>query len=399
MKLLVVAVGLCGCALGPPPGFSQGNTWTLPLVDPLSEGRLVTTLTIEGKGPYLVALDPDAPVTVLESQLIADGHFPAHSGPREIDESDTSHPMFSAVVTNLRLGDLTISQRTVLVALPGAFAGEGRAVQGVIGRDIIADSLVFGFDRDRGIAWLQTQDTYKAPSDATVLDYFRGTRERGDLVTRRLVTANVDGKPYDVHLDLGATHSQLRAMHWQDAKLEQVPANLTVVDEFGGRRDVHVAGVAQHVTAGKIAHDRLAFLPYDDRRWDFGQLEGTLALDFFRPYSVAADWHHERYLLSERHASPEQRAERFSRWGDTFPAMCRASGCASVKVDLVEGQTVAHVAKDPAATGKPMELVVASAALPHLYFRLPADKDAMDVVVDARYASQPVELVDLEPMF
>src|SRR5437660_107636 len=118
--LALVVVG--GCAIGAPPGFSQGSTWTLPLVDPLADGRLITSLYIEGKGPYLVAIDPDAPVTVLDGNIIAETGIPAHSGPREIDESDVSHPMFHATVTNMRIGDLAISQRTVLVAHHGAFA-------------------------------------------------------------------------------------------------------------------------------------------------------------------------------------------------------------------------------------------------------------------------------------
>ena len=33
----------------------------------------------------------------------------------------------------------------------GTFDREGRRIHGVIGRDIIADSLVFGFDRDQGV--------------------------------------------------------------------------------------------------------------------------------------------------------------------------------------------------------------------------------------------------------
>ena len=402
LRNLLAAVVISGCALGPPPGFSQGSTWTFPLVDPLADGRLVTVLTVEGRGPYLVAIDPDAPYTMLDGNIIADGHFPAKSGPREIDESDTSHPTFTAVVTNLRVGDLWISQRNVLVAKHLAFAGDGRPIAGVLGRDIIADSLVFGFDRDRGIAWLQTEDTYKAPPDAIEMSYFKGTRDRADLVTRRLVTAEIDGKKLDLHLDLGAEQSQLRRQHWPEAQLEVVPKTTQLVDEFGGRRTADVVGVAAKVIAGNVTRERIGFVPYEDRRWDFGQLEGTLGLDFFEPYAVAADWHHERYYLTDRKAGPETRADRFARWGDAIPAPCRANGCAAVTIESVDGTVVARAVRDPAAAGKPLELLVRAVAesgapLPRLYVNFPADVDRIEVGADARYVNAKLEAIDGSP--
>ena len=54
---------------------------------------------------------------------------------------------------------------------------------------------------------------------AQVLPYFKGTRGHSDLVTRRLVSANIDGQSYDLHLDLGDVPSQLRHEHWAGAKL------------------------------------------------------------------------------------------------------------------------------------------------------------------------------------
>lgn len=398
LPIAIIAAGLAGCALGPPPGFSSGSTWTLPLVDPLADGRLVTTLFVEGKGPYLVAIDPDAPVTVLDSAIIAGTGMVAHSGPRVIDESDTGHPTFHAVVTNLRIGDLSISQRTVLVDQHRSFAGDGREIFGVLGRDIIADSLVFGFDRDRGIAWLQTQDTFKPPTDAAVLEYFKGTRSRADLVTRRLVSAQIDGHAYDLHLDLGAAPSQLAQQHWADARLEVAPTARTLIDEFGGRREVTVAGTAAHVVAGKVARDRIAFVPYNDRRWDFGQLEGTLGLEFFAPYAVIADWHRDRYYLSERRDTIDARSDRLARWGDAIPASCRATGCVTASLADEDGHPIAHVARDPAAAGKPLEVVLhAGAGLPDVYANLPPGVDQLDATLESRFAGAHLVVADASP--
>jgi hypothetical protein len=399
LRLALAMVMASGCAFGPPPGFSQGTTWTIPLVDPLADGRLVTSIYVEDKGPYLVAIDPDAPVSVLDAAIVSAGGFPAHPGGRPIDESDTSHPMFSATVTNLRIGDLSITQRTVLVAHHGMFDGDGRPILGVLGRDVISDSIVFGFDRDRGIAWLQTEDTFKTPTDATVLAYDKGTRARADLVTRRLVSANVDGHSVLLHLDLGAAPNQLLGQKALEAKLPVTPTRVALVDEFGGRREAHVAATANHVTAGAIGADHVAFVPYEDHRWEYGQIDGTLGLDFFRPYAVTADWHHERYFLSPRHDSADARAERLARWGEAIPTACRGVGCVHLAVETVEGKAVARVERDPAAAGKPLEVVVRAndGALPNLSVNLPPEVDHVDAEVDVAYAAAKLEVADASP--
>src|SRR5262249_39160739 len=144
-------------------------------------------------------------------------------------------------------GNLVLSLTTVEVSRTHAFDTDRRRIYGVIGRDVIADSLVFGFDRDRGIAWLQTQEAFHPPTGAHTLDYFKGTRSYGALPVRRLVQASVNGETYDLHLDLGDVPSQLRQQHWSDAKLRPVGWNMMLVDEVGSRRLITTDAIADQV--------------------------------------------------------------------------------------------------------------------------------------------------------
>src|SRR5882762_2878196 len=109
----LVLITCTGCAMGAPPGFSPGDTWTLPLVDPLADGKLITPVYVEGRGPYLFAIDPDAPMSMVDGSVIADGEFRAHLGPRVTNEHDVTHPTFYAQLTNIAIGDLRISLDTV----------------------------------------------------------------------------------------------------------------------------------------------------------------------------------------------------------------------------------------------------------------------------------------------
>ena len=207
---------VAGCARGAPPGFSPGSRWTFPLVDPLADGRLVTPVYLDGRGPYLFAIDPDAAFSFVDRDALPPA-FPYRYRARELDEHDTSHPVADAEVRSLRVGDLTISLRDVGVSLDHTFDSGGRRIHGILGRDVIADSLVFGFDRERGIAWLSTQEAFHPPDGAAVLAYHKGTPYTSGAVVRRLVTATIDGHPYDLHLDLGETPNQLRGPHFAEA--------------------------------------------------------------------------------------------------------------------------------------------------------------------------------------
>jgi hypothetical protein len=414
LSVLGLSGGLvAGCARGAPPGFSKGTTWTFPLVDPLANGKLVTPVYLDGRGPYLMALDPDAPVSMVDREALPPA-FAYRYRSRVIDEHDTSHPLADADVRDLRIGDLTISLRDVGVSLDHTFDAEGRRIYGIIGRDVIADSLVFGFDRERGIAWLQTQEAFQPAAGATVLAYHKGTPYTSGAVVRRLVTARVDGVPYELHLDLGETPNQLRQQHWSEAGLAPTYVEATLIDEVGTHRDIRAGAVAASVVAGGITASRQTFVPYDDRRWAYGQLEGTLGLDFFAGHAVAADWHHERYYLTPRVPNATTEAMRLGRWGAALPA-CAAAGCVTIEVaHPVErsptelgivpdhaapaDRALLNVRRDPAARGVALEVEVRTVeGFPPFYVHLPANVDSVTAYLEPRYAAASFVVTDVSP--
>lgn len=420
LTLSLLGLSVLGCAQGAPPGFSRGSQWSFPLVDPLANGKLVTAVYLDGRGPYLFAIDPDAPISTVDREALPPA-FPYRYRTRLVDESDTTRPLADATVREIRLGDLAITERQFGVSLDHTFDADGRRIFGILGRDIIEDSLVFGFDRDRGIGWLSTQEAFHPPADAQVIGYFKGTKYAGITPVRRLVKVDVNGKRYDLHLDLGETPNQLRGPHWAEAQLVPRPLRETLIDEVGTHREIKAGGVAARVTAAGVTREAQIFVPYEDRRWQFGQLEGTLGLDFFRPFVVAADWHHEKYFLTPRVPSAQATALRLARWGTALPA-CASTGCVTVTITAAAapapettgvmgmaperaeapGATTATIGRDLLARGVPLEVVFSATsstgqALPPLTVNLPAGEDGFTSTIAPMYVGAQLAVLDVSP--
>jgi hypothetical protein len=162
---------VAGCSVGAPPGFSGESQWTFPLVGPLEDGLLVTPVSVHGHGPYLFAIDPDANVTAIDQHVVKEAGLIVSTGPHRIDEAERGQTRFYAEVLDLKIAGLTIDRRKAMVFPDGLYDTEGRHLNGILGRDVIADSLVFGFDRDQGIATLATVKAFHAPPGAIALPY------------------------------------------------------------------------------------------------------------------------------------------------------------------------------------------------------------------------------------
>ncbi len=394
-------VGLLGaCAIGSPPGFSDGSTWTLPLVDPLADGRLLTPVWVDGKGPFLFVIDPETRVSVVDGEVFARAGIPLKPAARVQDQTDTTHPTFGMTLPNVRIGDLHISLLYAVTWGRNMFDADGRRIYGVLGRDVIADSLVFGVDRERGIAWLKTQEAFSAPPGAREVDYFKGV-ERTSVVNDLLKTT-INGKTYDLAVDFGRTQSTLRPKHWDEAALDKQPASFTMIDHVGAHRDIDTVGFAAHVDAQGVARDHVGFVKFDDKRWlDNGELEGTLGLDFFQPYAIAADWHHARFYLTPREASPSERTLRLGRWGAVMDR-CPNAGCATVSLGGDANAPELQVARDMIAVHLPLEVTIAATSatgqrLPTLTANLASGLPGLQVPIDTRYSGATLEVIDASP--
>ncbi|HEY1557622.1 MAG TPA: hypothetical protein VGF94_22475 [Kofleriaceae bacterium] len=403
MRTLALLVAT-GCAIGAPPGFSSGTQWTFPLVDPLAGGRLVVPVMVHGKGPFLFAIDRDAASTIVDPEIAAAAEARATGELRVDDYDDHTHPAFYAEITDVEIGNLTISLLPVQVLpRPGHFDEDGRHISGVIGRKLVADSLVFGFDRDRGIAWLETQQAFVPPPAATVLA-LDGISSSGVKVAWRPVVkdAKIGAAAVDLHPDFSRVASELALDKWHAAGLAPTDAALKIIDSSGIVRDVTQLGVAPAVTVATASRDHVGFVPYDDRRlWQY-KLDGVLGLDFFRPFKVAADWHHEKIYLTPREDLAATRATRLARWGELF-APCPDPGCATFElVTVAEGEGPGmRVHRDRGFLG-PLEVILRATAksgepLPNLELNFPADASAFDTQLPQRYLGATFEIVDASP--
>jgi len=419
----VVGLLVAGCSVGTPPGFSSGDRWTFPLVGPLEDGVLFTPVSVHGHGPYLFAIDPDANVSALDKQLVEDAELRMGTGPHRIDETDTGQVRFYAELLDLKVSGLTIDRRDVMVFPGGLYDTEGRHVSGILGRDVLADSLVFGFDRDQGIATLSTVKAFTPPADATRITYQPVSSRSSAISTnvdpadaagrsgaalpdvapvpRRLATAQIGDGQFAMHLDLGAAASQLPEAAWSKAKLEPSAVQIRLVDEAATARRVTTAGVAADVTLGAAKTFHVTFVPFIEKRFATEGVDGALGLNFFRPYAVYASWDSKAYYLKSRGDAAATLTARLGRWGADLPT-CPHPGCVSVDLTASDAGVAIHVTRDPPAAGHALEVFfgvtpAAGKVAAPLVIALPATADELTAPVPAEYAGATFSVLDASP--
>lgn len=424
----VLGAALAACTVGAPPGFSSGDSWAFPLVGPLEDGVLLVPVTVNGKGPFLFLIDPDAPASSIDEGLAGSLDLYGGAGPRLTDESDTERPTKVAEVSALKLGTLTVSRRQILVHKPGTFVASGRDLMGVIGRDIIAESLVFVFDRDAGMAYLSTRDAFTAPEGAVTMKY-RDEELRTGLVevggtTRRLVAAQVNGTAQRLHVDLGASQSQLRPERWKDARLTPLPFRTTLIDEIGTARSVDKAGIANQIAVGDAKANGVLMVPYGDRRTDPENVDGSLGLNFFAGYNVWADWSGRAVYVKPRDPT-DKLSVRLARWSSNELAACKQPACVSAARvpaageeaerapapeagesdgDVAAPPVEVEVTRDPSAAQLIYEVTLEavdadgmSLGLPRLVATLPRGATTVRQKVSPMFAEARFRVVDVSP--
>jgi hypothetical protein len=435
------AGALAGCAGATPSGFSKGDHWSVPLVGPLENGTLLVPVSVAGKGPYLFYIDPDAPVSAIDQEVIDEAKLEPAQGQMIRDEANMPLGRGFAALHDLKVGDLAIDARTVIAVPKDFFNLDARRVHGMLGKDVLADRLVFGFDRDQGIVTLSVPAVFTPPPGAATLAYTRtevdtasengtgggnapvmssgggdtpneqagrinhGTATSVDTKTvqRRVAKAQVGGAQVQLHLDLGAPISELRQEQWAKAGLTATPVEgkLRLVDEGGTVRVVEAAASAD-VTVGSIkGHAR--FVPYVEKRFGPKKVDGALGLDFFRDYAVYANWEATTYFVKPRGDAAASLTARLGRWAAEL-AGCAHPGCAEVKLTQTDGGLKLDVTRDPQAKGKPLEILLAATppagkpAPANLLVELPAGIDTISGGMPAEYdGSTAMTVIDASP--
>ena len=415
LRIAAIAL-LAACTSGAPPGFSGGlggDRWTLPLVGPLENGQLITAVTINTHGPYLFAIDPDAPMTIVDASVVKAADLRTFTGPKRLDESDTQQVRIYAELTGLEIGSLIVERRDAFIVRTGAFDTAARRIAGVLGRDVFADSLAWGFDRDNGLVYLVTQKAFKPPPDATTIVYgeldSRVTNAQVLPPPRRLVDTTINGTQVAMHVDLGASASQLRDGLWDKLALVPREVKTVVVDEIGEGRLVTKASEPTQVTMGGLTAERVAFIPYGDKRWQTEDIAGTLGLGFFADYDVWQSWHTKQYFVAPRQDVAV--ATRINRWDSAVLSKCKNLGCVSIRVidplagkPLEEGKPhpglVMSITRDEVAGGMNLEVMLevsGKPTLPRLLVNMPGHIDKLLYQLPAPFLGATIDVVDASP--
>jgi hypothetical protein len=315
----------------------------------------------------------------------------------------------------------------------GSMSVGGRALRGVLGKDVIADSLAFGFDRERGIAWLATQKGFTPPAGAVEMGY--------DVITNRLAVeypptsrkvakVMVDDKGFKMHVDLGAIPSQLRKGLWAKAALASVPVQTDLRDEVGTVRHATEGGVANTMSVGGFTATGVLLVPYDDKRWEDEDVDGSVGLSFFRMVNVAANWDAEKLFLTPRGDLMSTVKDRIARWGSAEITGCEHVGCADVSViepeppvappdgagsgapgaggapgsGPREPRPVMIVKRDASVSGIDLELLLVAVGpdgkeldQPRLVVNLPAGAESLSNQLDPAYSGSKLVVVDVSP--
>jgi len=79
---------LSACAQGAPLGFSSGEVWTAPLIGPLENNELVVAVHVNDHGPYLFVIDPDSPVSTVDTAIRSELELYTLNGAEALNEND-----------------------------------------------------------------------------------------------------------------------------------------------------------------------------------------------------------------------------------------------------------------------------------------------------------------------
>jgi hypothetical protein len=319
------------------------------------------------------------------------------------------------------MGTLTLERLTGEVVADHVYDSDGRTIDGLIGRDVILDSLGFEFDRDRGTISLLTAKTLARAKQAFTTPPIKlrplaaHTRAETQPVAKNLVTATIDGTPEVVSVDLGATMSQLRDRSWDKAKIASSATKGHVIDEVGTPRAIDHAGVATSVTLGPVNASNVGFVPFADKRWRDTELEGTLGLDFFAGQSVLVDWAQHDLFVKPRVPLTTGIAQRIGRWQSSLMPPCEHPGCAVVSLIDPLASTppeqrppthpgmVVSVIRDAKAKDVALELVIAvrgsdpATQLQWLVANLPANTNQAITHLPAEYLGAQLTVIDASP--
>jgi hypothetical protein len=357
LRIVVGAVAIVStaCALGAPLGFAKGDSWSIPAMGALEDGAFIVPVEIEGKGPFLFVAWPGAKSSIdpgLAKQL---GLFVERTDGKLVNAGDhISHEITDyAEIKRLSLGDLTANRRRFIV-YPGSGTYKGIPLNGVIGADILDDTLIWTFDRDRQMIHLAVQEKATRPSpDAIEVKLSRVNNNA------MFVDARIGERTLDMRVDFIRTATTVWPAVAESLGLPSLDGQ-QLRDAFGRtyRYDDHAWRVPELALAGAVVGE-LAVFPLRDKRVRESDFDGELGADFFAQFDVTVNMHKLRMWLRprQRHLGGTTEA-RVGRWGPAALA-CEHLGCVSIELgDAAGSEPAIRFSRDAAAVAMDFDALV-----------------------------------------
>ncbi|WP_428265802.1 hypothetical protein [Haliangium sp.] len=328
------ALSLTACATGRPPGFSEGTNWAIPLLGALADGTPIAPVEIDGKGPYLFAVDVDARSS-LDPRLVkelglpepADDAATATAAPDASEASADSpapaeaHPL--AEVPRITAGTLTVSG-TRFEVRPTRASYHGRPILGTLGRELFDPSLVWTIDRDQQSAYLAVPAHASTPAAAERVT----ARVQGDAL---LVTARLDD----------TSEVDLRVMLDQPSALRPQVAEASELRSIDDR-----AWVAELVAVGPHEAEEQVFVALDEGLG--GGYDGVLGRAYWARFKVTVNTREQALWLTPRADDlAETTPARLARWGSLFDG-CSEPACVTLAVEEALGDEAKEAMPGPA---------------------------------------------------
>jgi hypothetical protein len=347
---------ITSCVAGPPPSWSRGARWTLPILDPFDGGVLATLGSVNGNGPWVFFLDTGSAQSTLTTALVeAIGGQPI-SPSFFFDGTDRSAYVARVGVERLRdwqIGDLTIRNPSFLVTHALVDSYRGLPVGGTIGLDVLRPYLVLEVDRDAGVIHIALPRSVTVPPQP----------QPGHLLMteeRLRVTTTIDGRDTVMVLDTGNSISTIYPSVARQLALPPDPEARTRVRAFSGDFEARGAYQVRSLRIGGMEADGLRLWSQPDSH-QYGSVSldgGFLGQDVLSRYHVFADLEERRLVLAPR--ARVTSGSSMLRFGELVQGTgqlpsCGAEGCVE-GIHMALAQPGSVLVSVNAARPRPIEL-------------------------------------------
>jgi hypothetical protein len=368
---LGAALAACPSGGGLPPGFGQGTQWAIPILGALGDSTPLAVVTIDGKGPYLFAVDVNTPSAVdprLARELGLPASEPGGQSAQGAQAAGAGAATPTVTIPRITLGNLTVAPARFEVRDVRA-THHGRPVQGSIGREILHPTLLWTLDRDRQSLYLGVRERQAPPQGAQRV----AVRSAGAALvveaqvsegaTAMLRVSFEPGSAIRPELAEKAGLQAIGERGWMadEVRVGEASASEILFSAFGqvspqpepaqpsqpppGMPEAAVAGGTSPAAPARPAAPAPPAAPAD-----IAGVDGVLGQRFWASFLVAMYLKENAMWLAPRaEEAGALTAERLARWGALFDG-CQTPACVSL---AVAEPGPAEAAPADAAAGKP----------------------------------------------